>query len=180
MTGTGPFLWLNEHGPPAGFRRVPEGGLCVSAFLFVERDGRLLLGKYAEDPRWEALTGLDASRVRLHGKGWTLPASHLKYGEDPRDAAARIAREVLGVEAMTFSEPFVGSECAAWDRPSGSGLHYDLWFLFEGKLPRGVDVARPPWFAELAWKDPSTLPEAAWARGHADVLARWRALRSRA
>lgn len=173
MAGDGPFLWLNEEGPPAGFRRLPKGGLCLSVFLFVERDGKLLVGKYADDPRWETLTGLDAARWRKHGQGWTLPASHLKFGEDPRAAARRIAEEVLQVRGARFGEPRVETDFADWSRPSGDGLHYDVMFLVDAELPAGAPVERPPWYTALAWHDPRALPASAWARAHEDVVARW-------
>lgn len=82
MDGTGPFLWLVKGAPRRGFRDLPHSGMCVSAFVFVQdSEGRILLGKYADDPRWEDLTGLNEDRWRTHGKGWTVPASHLKFGE---------------------------------------------------------------------------------------------------
>lgn len=173
LDGSGPFLWLNESGPRSGFRALPPGGMCVSAFLFVERDGRLLLGKYADDARWEDLTGLDEDRWRAHGKGWTLPASHVKYGEDPRETARRVMRDVLRVGDFALREPLVGSDHYVPARFPELGMHYDLWFLFRAHVPPHVEVARPPWYAELEWLDPRSLPASAWARGHEDVVARW-------
>ena len=107
MPGEGPFLWLSENGPPAGFWNVPPGGMCVCAFLFVKKDGKILLGKYADDPKWGEFTGLDPTRREVHGKGLTIPASHLKHGEDPRGAAKRVGEEVLQIGGMAYSEPRV-------------------------------------------------------------------------
>lgn len=107
MPGDGPFLWLLKSGPPAGFWNIPPGGMCVCAFLFARRGPEILLGKYRDDPRWESFAGLDKTRRRVHGAGWTIPASHLKYGEDPRAAARRIAEEILEIPGMAFSEPRV-------------------------------------------------------------------------
>src|SRR2546426_9269412 len=67
-----------KHAPPLGFEQVPPGGMCVCAYLFVVRRGKILLGKYADDPQWEALAGLEPERRRTHGWGWTVPATHLK------------------------------------------------------------------------------------------------------
>jgi hypothetical protein len=164
----GPFLWISERGSPWGFHKAPPGGLCLSAFLFVQRQGKLLVGRYADDARWEQLAGLDADRRRVHGQGWTLPASHLKFGEDPRDAAQRIAREHLGLPGLALGEPRVASETALAKRFPEVGPHMDVWFLFDAHLDR--DVACPPWYAALAWKEPRGL---AWARSHEDVWARW-------
>src|SRR3972149_11009314 len=107
MPGQGPFRWLSKNGPPAGFWDVPPGGMCRSAFLFVKRGRRILLGKYADDPKWEELAGLEPERRRVHGSGWTSPASQLKYGEDPRDAARRVGQQMLAVPDLRYSEPRV-------------------------------------------------------------------------
>src|SRR5712691_8389335 len=98
-----------KHAPPLGFEQVPPGGMCVCAYLFVTRHGQILLGKYADDPQWEALAGLEPERRRTHGWGWTVPATHLKLGEDPREAAERIRAPgtavVYGVIVAGSSDP---------------------------------------------------------------------------
>lgn len=175
MDGDGPFLWLSESGPPSGFWRLPPNGMCVSAFLFVTQGGRLLLGKYADDPRWTQLTGLDPDRYRTHGKGWTLPASHLKFGEAPRDAARRIAKDVLGLGSVRPHEAGVESDQYTPKRFPHLGEHYDLWLFYEVELPAGALVAKPEWYADLAFHDPKGLRAEVYARGHEDVVARWQA-----
>jgi len=172
MPGEGPFLWLSRSGPPSGFWDLPPGGMCLSAFLFVVRDGQILLGKYADDPRWEALAGLDPERVKVHGRGWTIPASQLKYGEDPRGAARRVGEEILQIRGMTYSEPRVEVDLYEPKRFPGK-LHYDLWFLVDATWPKGAELAVPPWYAELAWRNPRAVPPEAYARDHQDVVARW-------
>jgi len=172
MVGEGPFLWLSKDAPPAGFRDVPPGGMCLSAFLFVRQGHTILLGKYRDDPRWETLAGLDESRRRIHGRGWTIPASQLRYGEDPRAAARRIAEDILQIRGMTFSEPL--SEVDLYEPKRFPGqLHYDIWFLVDGTPPKGWTMTPPPWYADLAWRDPKTTPASEYARGHEDVVARW-------
>jgi len=173
MDGSGPFLWLGEDGPPKGFRRVPPGGMCLSAFLFVRRGPEVLLGKYANDPRLEELTGLDESRRLAHGKGWTIPASQLKFGEDPRDAGRRIGEEILQLPGMSYSEPRVEVDRYEPRRFPGRD-HYDLWFLVDATVPPGLDATTPRWYAALEWKDPAMLAAADYSRGHEDVVARWR------
>src|SRR2546426_11304928 len=105
MDGDGPFLWLSESAPPAGFRRLPPGGMCLSAFLFVTRGGKILLGKYRDDPAWERLAGLDEERRRGHSAGWTIPASQVKYGEEPRAAARGGGEEILALRGLAYAEP---------------------------------------------------------------------------
>lgn len=172
MPGTGPFLWLSDAGPPSGFHSLPPNGMCVCAFLFVVRDGKLLLGKYADDPRWETLTGLDADRWRTHGRGWTLPATHLKFGEAPREAARRIAEDVLGLRGASLREAGIESDHYVPKRFPHLGMHYDLWLFYEGRVEG--DVARPPWYRELSFLDPSKLRAEDFARGHEDVVSRWK------
>jgi ADP-ribose pyrophosphatase YjhB (NUDIX family) len=173
VDGEGPFLWLTESGPRAGFRQLPKGGMCLSVFLFVHRGAELLLGKYADDPRWETLAGLDTGRWRKHGQGWTLPASHLKYGEHPRDAARRVAEDVLQLPGLALSEPRVETEFAVWTRPSGTGEHYDVWFFVDAELPARTRIQRPPWYSALEFHDPRRVPASAYGRAHEDVVARW-------
>lgn len=177
MDGDGPYLWLSSAAPRRGFRRLPRSGMCVSAFLLVEQDGKLLLGKYADDPRWEDLTGLDEDRWRAHGKGWTLPASQLRFGEEPRAAGRRIAEEVLGLPGLALSEPRVESDHYVPARFPELGMHYDLWLLFRATLPPDARLERPAWYRELAFHDPAALAPSDYARGHEDVVARWLAAR---
>lgn len=176
MPGEGPFLWLSESGPPTGFQRLPRGGMCVSAFLFVRLGGKILLGKYADDPRWEELAGLNHEWRRMHADRWTLPARQMRFGEDPREAARHIGETILQVPGMAYSEPRPEVDLYESRRSPGQ-QHYDVWFLFDAAMPKGIEAARPPWYADLAWKDPTTLVPAEYARGHEDVVARWRAKR---
>ncbi len=177
MPGEGPFLWISMQAPPAGFQTFPPGGMCLSVFLFVPDHGRILLGKYRDDPRWEELAGLDPDRRRRHGQGWTVPASHLKFGEDPRDAARRIGEEILRMSGARYSEP--RTEVDRYESKLAPGhTHYDIWFFVDATPPNGYEVRVPPWYSELVWRDPKTLPATEYARGHEDVVARWLAIRA--
>ncbi len=179
MKGRGPYLWINEYAPPAGFHRVPPGGMCIGVFLFVRRGNRLLLGRVRDHPAWAELAGEDASRMRADARGWKVPARQLKLGEDPRDAARQIGEEMLGLKGMRYGEPRV--EVEFWklgNQASGPPArrklrHYDMWFLVEAKLAADREVERPPWFAELSWQDSAKIRRTSWARFHDDVVARW-------
>ncbi len=74
MHGQGPFLWFRDSASDGGFRSPPKAGFCVSVFTCLWRDGRLLLGKYAEHEAWMKLAALDLERVRRYGTGWTCRA----------------------------------------------------------------------------------------------------------
>ncbi len=172
MPGDGPFLWLRDQSSPYGFWHTPEGGMCVNAFLFVRKGSKILLGKYADHPRWDELAGLDASRRQRNAGGWTVPASHLKFGEEPRAAARRVGEEILQIPKLTYAEPRVESDTYPVAFAAGK-LHYDLWFLVDATPPRDWEPKPPPWYTELRWQDPEALPASAYARAHEDVVARW-------
>lgn len=180
MKGRGPYLWINKYAPPAGFRRVPPGGMCIGVFLFVRRGKRILLGKVRDHPAWANLAGEDSSRMRADAGRWKVPARQLKLGEDPREAARQIGEEILGLRGLRFGEPRV--EVEFWrlgDQASGPPerrklFHYDMWLLVDTALKDGRAVSRPPWFSELSFKDPKVIPRGQWARFHDDVVARWK------
>jgi ADP-ribose pyrophosphatase YjhB (NUDIX family) len=171
---SGPFLAIAPGTFPGGFDHAPPGGVCLSAFLFVRNArGEVLLGRYAEDPRWTDLVGLDMERIRAYGHGWTVPASHLKLGEDPRATARRVAREILQMDGLRFGEPRVVSWTHELARLPGE-RHFDVGFLVDATLPEEAPLPAPPWYAALAWHDAVRLPASAFARGHEDVVAAWR------
>lgn len=174
MSGTGPFLWLSEKGSPSGYHGLPPGGMCLSSFVFITRGPEILLGKYADDPQWDALTGLDETRRRAHGHGWTIPASHLKLGEDPREAGRRVVADVLGLDDLPLTEPRVETEYAEPARFPGMGAHFDVWFFQDAAWPEGRDLpAPPPWYREWAFLDPRKLDASEYGRSHGDIVARW-------
>lgn len=146
--------------------------MCVNAFLFVRRGSMILLGKYADHPKWDELAGLDSGRRQRFGTGWTVPGSHMKFGEEPRAAARRVGEEILQAPNLRYSEPRVESDVypAAF---AGGKMHYDLWFFFDARPAADWQAKAPPWYAELGWQDPRALPASAYARSHEDVVARW-------
>lgn len=172
MPGDGPFLWIRDQSSPLGFWHPPPGGMCVNAFLFVRRDSRVLLGKYADHPKWDELAGLDSGRRQRFGGGYTIPASHLKFGEEPRAAARRVGEEILQAPGLRYSEPRLETDTYPAAFANGQ-MHYDIWFLFDAEAPANWTAKAPPWYSELSWQDPKTLPASAYARSHEDVVARW-------
>jgi hypothetical protein len=180
MPGDGPYLWINKYSPPAGFHRVPPGGMCIGVFLFVQSGRRLLLGRVRPHEKWERLAGENVERMRNDARGWKIPARQLRLGEDPRDAARDIGESMLGIRGLRYFEPRI--EVEFWrlgDQASGPPkrrkmFHYDMWFLVDAKVPAGWAVKTPAWFDELAWVDPSSISKRGWSRFHDDVWRRWR------
>jgi ADP-ribose pyrophosphatase YjhB (NUDIX family) len=167
------FLWLAPFAPAKGCTNVPRGGMCLCAFLFVVNGERILLGKYAEHPAWERLTGMDSKRVEAHSGGWTLPASHLKFGEDPRDAARRIGEDILMInKGLDYSEPHV--ETFFYEPAIAPGeKHFDVIFLFEVLVGADIRIRKPPWYEALEWHDAKAMRREQFARQHEDVVEVW-------
>jgi ADP-ribose pyrophosphatase YjhB (NUDIX family) len=179
MAGQGPFLWLSKKGSPFGFYEVPPNGMCISAFLFVTSGEKILLGKYADSEEWERLAGLEPERRRAHGKGWTIPASQLKFGEEPRAAGKRIAEDILGLRGLAIRELPPESDSYTPARFPELGDHYDIWFLHEAESSEATEVKKPAWYAHLAFLDPRTLDAEDYSRSHKDVVDRWLIARTR-
>lgn len=171
--GGSSFLWLAPFAPPKGWTNVPRGGMCLCAFLFVKREGKILLGRYADHPAWEQLCGMENKRVKANARGWTLPASHLKFGEDPRTAARRIGEEILTLDkGLLYSEPWV--KTFFYEPAVAPGeKHFDVLFLFDVSIETGVNVRKPPWYEALEWLDIGTVPHEQFARQHEDVAEAW-------
>jgi len=172
-----PFLWLAPFAPAAGLTTVPRGGMCLCAFLFVQCEDKILLGKYAPHPAWERLTGMDDKRIRANGQGWTLPGRHLKFGEDPRAAARHIGEEILLLDRdLTYPEPRVATFLYEPAIAPGE-KHYDVDFLFEIPLGKSGELRTPPWYETLAWFAIKTVWHEQFARQHQDVLEAWLRMR---
>jgi ADP-ribose pyrophosphatase YjhB (NUDIX family) len=170
---TDAFLWLAPFAPPRGCTTVPLGGMCLCAFLFVVSDERILLGKYAPHPAWERLAGMEDKGIKANAHGWTLPARHLKFGEDPREAARHIGEEILLLDrSLAYPEPHVAT--FFYEPAAAPGkMHYDVHFLFEIPLENGYELRTPPWYETLAWFDIGTVLHGQFARQHQDVVEAW-------
>lgn len=141
--------------------KTPEQGLCISSFLLIQKKGALLLGKAIQP---------DFAKDK-----WVLPASQLKYGEHPDDAAKRIIKEQLNTEAKSVSYR------GLW---SFANHHWDLCFIYDVKLrtePRplkGEEAAKypPEYFnssqllGELRYFKPKEIRPDMMGRGQEDVL----------
>src|SRR5256886_9466843 len=74
-------------------REIPEGGICLSAFLVISQTGhpeRVLMGHLNPNGPWDHIEALDAERAEMNSKGWMLPSSHLMLGESPQGADGSI------------------------------------------------------------------------------------------
>ena len=98
---------------------------------------------------------------------WLIPASHLKYGEKPEDAAKRVLVEQVGVPKSKLSLVQIQSHLSQ-DPNDPEAAHWDICFVYGGKL-RGKPQT-PEWFSELRFVKARELASEDFTRGHGDVL----------
>ena len=171
MTTERKFAAFSKTSPPPRMRKVPEGGMCISAFLIISRHNdpeSILMGKLNKSANWDHIGALDAKRLERFSGGWMLPSSHLILYETPEGAARRILREQLHVKGMklTGALPFADT--------SGKENHWDLGFIYTGE---GDSVPKSDAWRELKFVKSSELSKDEVVRSHVDVLAhagRWK------
>jgi len=164
MTTDRRFVQLQRGILPPRLGRIPEGGVCISAFVVISRRGdskSVLMGRINKSAPWDHIGALDPGRVERHSKGWMLPSSHLIFGESPQDAGVRILREQLGVEEQRLEAPQVFSEVY------GALNHWDLEFVFLGERS---DVPNHKAWNELKFIDLTETRKEEIARSHEDIL----------
>ena len=165
------FTRFSRTDRPLQIREVPEGGMCLSAFLVISRKGRpneVLMGRLRPDAPWDHIGAQDSARAEANSKGWMLPSSHLILGEGPGEAARRIAQEQLGLRDPPVHGPLAFSEVY------GSSNHWDLEFIFTGELD--TLPVHDAW-KELRFVDLNRTRKEDFARSHEDILAhigRWK------
>ncbi len=164
------FCRFSRADRPVTTREIPEGGLCLSAFVVLNQTGRedrVLMGKLNPSEAWDHIGALDPERAQANSTGWMLPSSHLMIGESPEAAAERILKEQLGMPNQPLRGPFVFSEVY------GAKNHWDLEFVFLGDR---AEVGQHPAWSELRFVDVNEVPRDQIARYHEDILAhvgRW-------
>lgn len=147
---------------------IPEGGLCLSSFLaLTDVEGRVLMGHLDPKAPWDHIGALDAGRAQTHSKGWMLPSSHLMLYESPQDAARRVLKEQVGVQA-DLADPIVVAEVGTPKRFPSLLKHWDFEFIFKGRGP-AVAPRHDSW-VELRYIDTKRTPRREIARSHDEVL----------
>ena len=149
---------------------VPKGGTCLSSFLVLKSNGKILVGKMAKPEIWieKFLVGEMFAEKYVKSNKWILPASHLLYGEDPVDAARRVLREQLAVkDTLELSLTQVQSHLSR--HPTDPDVaHWDICFVYTGEIRQMI--TRPSWYSSLEFVDPVTISKDDFTRGHGDVL----------
>ena len=164
MTTDRKFAAFSKKAVPPRMRKMPDGGMCISAFVIVSKRGepeRVLMGKIDANANWDHIGALDTKRAARVSAGWMLPSSHLMLYETPEGAARRIIREQLGIKDMKLSGPLTFVDT------SGVENHWDLGFIFLGdreSLPKNGA------WRELAFVQPKDVSKDV-VRSQLDVLA---------
>ena len=97
-----------------------------------------------------------------------MPSSHLLVYESPQEAAKRILREQLDLD-LTLSGPDVVSETYTPKRFPDLPRHWDIEFIFKGKLSADR-VPKPHAWSNLAFVNLDITKKSEIARSHEDVL----------
>ncbi len=164
MTTDRRFAAFSRTAVPPRVKEIPEGGMCISAFVILEQRGRphhILLGRVNKAARWDHFAALDRERVERLSNGWMLPSSHLLLFESPQEAAQRIMREQLKIADQELAKPF------AFGEAYGPNNHWDFHFIFRGERD---SVAPNDAWTELKFLDVTTLRKGEIVRAHDDIL----------
>ena len=165
MTTERRFAAFSKSASPPRMDSVPDGGMCISAFVVISKGGergKVLMGKINKNADWDHIGALDKKRVERFATGWMLPSSHLILFETPEGAARRILREQLAIKDQALDGPMTFADT------SGNSNHWDLGFIFTGK--RETLPSSPAW-DELAFLDAASLKPTDVVRSQLDVLA---------
>lgn len=165
MTTDRRFAAFSRGALPPRMNTVPQGGMCISAFLVISRrghSGEVLVGRINENAEWDHIGALDGKRLERFASGWMLPSSHLILFETPEGAARRIVREQLVVRNQPLEGPLTFADT------SGTSNHWDLGFIFTGERESAPSNAA---WDELKFVDVAKLKRDEMVRSQLDVLA---------
>lgn len=151
-----------------GEEYTPKGGACISAFVLVRKGDSLLLGKIGDPELWAEKWGLALGYPERWKDKWQIPASYLRFGEHPDEAAERVVKDQLKIGKSEMR--FLGLQSHAADSSVSPGnLHWDLCFIYESKTDGPLES--PEWFKELRFFKTNELPKTDMGRGHGDLIA---------
>jgi len=172
-----PDIDLADHGfglfgPDFG---VPQGGFCLSAFLTLERDGLVLVGRMDEThadtwiDRWAPNVAFyDGKRYERLFEGLRLPATYLNTGEHPDHAIQRVLQGQLDLdEPHGLADPDIVTS-AKDSRRAPEARHWDVLFSYTAQGP--PIEAIPDHWASLKYRDPDELDADDFVMLHGELL----------
>ncbi len=179
MTTERRFAAFSEKAVPPRMNDIPEGGLCLSAFVVISRSGNpdeVVMGHINPSADWDHIGAIVMMGAEEISRAWMLPSSQLIIHESPEEASRRILHEQLGLANQKLVGPLVFSE--AYSRGKGWDIapmrHWDLEFIFQGKR---ADIDPHPAWLELRFVNLRKIKKEAIARSHEDILShigKWR------
>lgn len=163
------FAAFSKDALPPRMSAVPEGGMCISAFLVISKKGEpasVLMGRINKNAEWDHIGALNGKRLERFASGWMLPSSHLILYETPEGAARRILREQLRLKNLRLQGPltFADTSTAPF---SGLLNHWDIGFIFTAER-EGVPTSDA--WDELKFVDVNRLKHDDIVRSQVDVL----------
>jgi len=170
MTTDRRFAAFGKDSLPPRMKTVPEGGMCISAFLVISRKddpGSVLMGRINKNAEWDHIGALNGKRLERFASGWMLPSSHLILFETPEGAARRILREQLGIKNLKLHGPMTFADTST-ARFSGTPNHWDIGFIFTAEKESAP--SSDAW-DELKFVDVDRLKPDDIVRSQVDVLA---------
>jgi ADP-ribose pyrophosphatase YjhB (NUDIX family) len=164
MTTDRRFAAFSTSALPPRMNTVPQGGMCISAFLVISKKsepGSVLMGRINKNAEWDHIGAIPGKKLEGFASGWMLPSSHLILFETPEGAARRILREQLGIRNQALDGPLAFSDT------SGTSNHWDMGFIFTGE--RETTPSNASWDA-LRFVDVAKLKRDDIVRSQLDVL----------
>ncbi len=158
------FAAFSRTAVPPRSNEIPEGGICLSAFVILSQRGKphhVVMGRVNTKAPWDHLAALDKERAERASIGWMLPSSHLLLFESPTEAAQRIVREQLGITDQELSGPVTFSEAY------GPNSHWDFHFIFRGERD---EIAPTDAWTELKFLDVTKIARKEIVRAQDDIL----------
>ena len=158
------FAAFSKDALPPRMSTLPQGGMCISAFLVISKKGEpadVLMGRINKNSEWDHIGAIPRKKLEGFASGWMLPSSHLMLFETPEGAARRILREQLGIRNQALGGPLTFSDT------SGTSNHWDLGFIFTGEKETAPSNAA---WDELKFVDMAKLKRDEIVRSQLDVL----------
>jgi len=169
MTTDRRFAAFSKDATPPRMNSVPEGGMCISAFLVISKKDEpssVLMGRINKNAEWDHIGALNGKRLERFASGWMLPSSHLILFETPEGAARRILREQLGIKNLKLQGPMTFADTSA-AHFSGMLNHWDIGFIYTAERD---SVPPSDAWDELKFVDVDTLKPDDVVRSQVDVL----------
>ena len=158
------FAAFSKDALPPRMNTLPQGGMCISAFLVISKKGEpgnVLMGRINKNSEWDHIGAIPKKKLEGFASGWMLPSSRLMLFETPEGAVRRKLREQLGIKNQALGGPLTFSET------SGASNHWDLGFIFTGE--REASPSNDAW-DELKFVDVAKLTRDEIVRSQLDVL----------